>query len=125
MARPPFTFDRNTLGSNGSFPLRFIAGPPFAGSQLKNAGHFTAWLQEGTIRFVAAPLTLARECLAWPWTCALLRAVDGSFGSRAAVPSTLLPRRGHPRQRRRPPDVSAAALRQRATPSLPLRKQVR
>src|SRR3981081_2862515 len=26
MARPPFTFDRNTLGSNGSFPLRFMAG---------------------------------------------------------------------------------------------------
>src|SRR5258708_17376711 len=38
MARPPFTFDRNTLGSNESFPLRFMAGPPFAGSQLKNAG---------------------------------------------------------------------------------------
>jgi len=37
--------------------------------------------QEGTIRFAAAPLTLARECLAWPWTGALLRAVDGSFGS--------------------------------------------
>src|SRR5258707_11402830 len=42
MARPPFTFDRNTLGSNGTFPLRFMAGPPFAGSQWKNAGHFTA-----------------------------------------------------------------------------------
>src|SRR5260370_24583472 len=42
MARPPFTFDRNTLGSNGSFPLRFMAGIPFAGSQLKNVGHFTA-----------------------------------------------------------------------------------
>src|SRR6266403_5499545 len=42
MARPPFTFDRNTLGSNGSFPLRFMAGPPFEGSQLKNVGHFTA-----------------------------------------------------------------------------------
>src|SRR6266481_4664754 len=42
MARPPFTFDRNTLGSNESFPLRFMAGPPFAGSQLKNAGNFTA-----------------------------------------------------------------------------------
>src|SRR6266446_1188164 len=45
MARPPFTFDRNTLGSNGSFPgsfpLRFMAGPRFAGSQLKNAGDFT------------------------------------------------------------------------------------
>src|SRR6266446_5715530 len=41
MARPPFTFDRNTLGSNGSFPLRFLAGPPFAGSRLKNAGDFT------------------------------------------------------------------------------------
>src|ERR1700722_12968991 len=26
MVRPPFTFERNTLGSNGSFPLRFIAG---------------------------------------------------------------------------------------------------
>src|SRR5258707_6558462 len=42
MARPPSTFDRNTLGSNGSFPLRSMAGPPFAGSQLKNAGDFTA-----------------------------------------------------------------------------------
>src|SRR5713101_1915461 len=31
MALLPFTFDRNTLGSNGSFPLRLIAGPPFAG----------------------------------------------------------------------------------------------
>src|SRR6266853_368009 len=30
MARPPFTFDRNTLGSNGSFLLRFMAGSPFA-----------------------------------------------------------------------------------------------
>src|ERR1700722_16082148 len=29
MARPPFTFKRNTLGSNGSFPLRSIAGPPY------------------------------------------------------------------------------------------------
>src|ERR1700683_2788194 len=28
MRRPPFTFERNTLGSNGSFTLRFIAGPP-------------------------------------------------------------------------------------------------
>jgi hypothetical protein len=28
MARPPFTFARNTLGSNGSFALRFIADPP-------------------------------------------------------------------------------------------------
>ena len=35
MARPPFTFDRNTLGSNGSFLSRFIAGPPFAGAHLK------------------------------------------------------------------------------------------
>src|SRR6266853_6605814 len=43
MARPPFTFDRNTLGSNGSFLLRFIAGRPFArAAHLKNAGHFTA-----------------------------------------------------------------------------------
>src|SRR5260370_34931548 len=42
MARPPFTFDRNTLGSNGTFPLPFMAGPPFAGSQWKNACHFTA-----------------------------------------------------------------------------------
>src|ERR1700688_4399172 len=29
MAPPPFTFERNTLGSNGSFALRFIAGPPY------------------------------------------------------------------------------------------------
>src|ERR1700730_2055330 len=29
MVRPPFTFERNTLGSNGTFPLRFIAGPPY------------------------------------------------------------------------------------------------
>src|SRR5882762_4093410 len=42
MARPPFTFDRNTLGSNGSFPLRSMAGPPFEGSQLKNISHFRA-----------------------------------------------------------------------------------
>src|SRR5271169_97678 len=35
MARPPFTFDRNALGSNGSFLSRFIAGPPFAGAHLK------------------------------------------------------------------------------------------
>src|SRR5260221_381386 len=38
MARPPFTFDRNTLGSNGSFPLRSMAGPPFAGSQFSLTG---------------------------------------------------------------------------------------
>jgi len=25
---------------------------------------------------------------AWPWTCALLRAVDGSFGSKAPAMST-------------------------------------
>src|SRR5260370_33756182 len=86
MARPPFTFDRNTLGSNGSFPLRFMAVPPFAGSQLKKHRQFySKWLQEGTIRFAAALLTLARECLAWPWTCALLRAVDGSFGPNSAM----------------------------------------
>src|SRR5216684_173763 len=43
MALPPFTFDRNTLGSNESFLLRFIAGRPFArAAHLKNAGHFTA-----------------------------------------------------------------------------------
>jgi len=30
-------------------------------------------------------------CLAWPWTCALLRAVDGSFGSDSPV---VLHRRG-------------------------------
>src|SRR5271167_1159080 len=29
MARPPFTLDRNTLGSNGSFLSRFITGPPY------------------------------------------------------------------------------------------------
>src|SRR6202040_1720556 len=29
MARPPFTFARNALGSNGSFALRFIVGPPY------------------------------------------------------------------------------------------------
>jgi hypothetical protein len=29
MDRPPFTFDRNTLGSNGSFLLLFIAGPSY------------------------------------------------------------------------------------------------
>jgi hypothetical protein len=28
MARPPFTFARNSWGSNGGFALRFIAGPP-------------------------------------------------------------------------------------------------
>src|SRR6266478_10147841 len=50
MARPPFTFERNTLGANGSFPLRFIAGPPFAGVHLKNARHFTASLQEPRIK---------------------------------------------------------------------------
>src|SRR5260370_11879711 len=53
MARPPFTFDRNTLGSNGSFLLRFTAGRPFArAAHLKNAGNFTASLQEGTIRLL-------------------------------------------------------------------------
>jgi hypothetical protein len=35
MARPPFTFERNTLGSNGSFPFRFIASLPFAGAHSK------------------------------------------------------------------------------------------
>src|SRR4029077_17684409 len=35
MARPPFTFDRNTFGSNGSFLSRFITSPPFAGVHLK------------------------------------------------------------------------------------------
>src|SRR6266403_679849 len=50
MARPPFTFERNTLGSNGSFALRFIAGPPFAGVHLKNARHITASLQEPRIK---------------------------------------------------------------------------
>src|SRR5665213_1663197 len=29
MVRPPFTFARNTLGSNGSFCLLFIADPPY------------------------------------------------------------------------------------------------
>jgi hypothetical protein len=29
IARPPFTFERNTLGSNRTFPLRFIAGTPY------------------------------------------------------------------------------------------------
>src|SRR6266550_6189091 len=60
MARPPFTFERNTLGSNGSFALRFIAGPPFAGVHLKNARHITASLQEPRIKNAccsAAPLT--------------------------------------------------------------------
>src|SRR5437867_10920105 len=38
MARPPFTFERNTLGSNGSFALRFIAGPPFAGGYFQYVG---------------------------------------------------------------------------------------
>src|SRR6266849_748377 len=33
----------------------------------------------------AATLALARECLAWPWTCASLRAVDGSFVSLSAT----------------------------------------
>src|ERR1700680_851930 len=29
MVRPPFTFARKALGSNGSFCLLFIAGPPY------------------------------------------------------------------------------------------------
>src|ERR1700676_131867 len=29
MLGPPFTFERNTLGSNGGFLLRFIAGLPY------------------------------------------------------------------------------------------------
>src|ERR1700724_1659950 len=29
MVRPPFTFERNSWGSNGSLPGRFIAGPPW------------------------------------------------------------------------------------------------
>src|ERR1700690_2152385 len=29
MVRPPFTFAKNALGSNGSFWLLFIAGPPY------------------------------------------------------------------------------------------------
>src|ERR1700730_7354576 len=29
MVPAPFTYERNTLGSNGSFPLRFIAGLPY------------------------------------------------------------------------------------------------
>src|ERR1700726_4632004 len=34
MVRPPFTFERNTLGSNGSFSWRFIAGPPWGEAYL-------------------------------------------------------------------------------------------
>src|SRR5208282_3173882 len=35
MARPPFTFDRNAWGSNGSFLSLFIARPAFALAHLK------------------------------------------------------------------------------------------
>src|ERR1700730_235411 len=35
MVRPPFTFERNTLGSNGSFSWRFIAGPPWGEAYLR------------------------------------------------------------------------------------------
>src|SRR5260370_6111341 len=78
MARPPFTFDRNTLGSNGSFPLRSMAGPPFEGSQLKNIGHFTAMALRRDNPLCRSAADLSKGLLG----LAVLRAVDGSFGAR-------------------------------------------
>jgi hypothetical protein len=45
-----------------------------------NARHFTAFAPRGEM-LAPAQHTVARECLARLWTCALLRAVDGGFGS--------------------------------------------
>src|SRR5712672_2679096 len=81
MARPPFTFDRNTLGSNGSFPLRSMAGPPFEGSQLKNISHFTAIALRRDNPLCRRAAHLSRGVLGLAVDMRLLRAVDGSFGS--------------------------------------------
>jgi hypothetical protein len=74
MARPPFTFDRNTLGSNGSFLSRFIASPPFAGAHLKTQAILQRRFKKGQS---ACPDTLARVLLGRAWTFALLRVVRG------------------------------------------------
>src|SRR5260370_33594591 len=75
MARPPFTFERNALRSNGSFALRFIASPPFAGLILKRRPFYsTAPRRDNPL--AAAPHTLARECLVRLSTFALLRVVN-------------------------------------------------
>src|SRR5438270_13239575 len=76
MARPPFTFERNALGSNGSFALRFIASPPFAGLILKRRPFYSVAPRRDN-RLAAAPYTLARERLVRLSTFALLRAVNG------------------------------------------------
>src|SRR6266849_4998336 len=63
MARPPFTFERNALRSNGSFALRFIASPPFAGLILKRRPFYSIAPRRDN-PLAAAPHTLARERLA-------------------------------------------------------------
>src|SRR6266853_6875660 len=76
MARPPFTFERNTLGSNGSFLSRFIAGPPFAGLILKRRPFYSIAPRRDN-PLAAAPQTLARECFVRLRTFAWVRAVNG------------------------------------------------
>src|SRR5713101_2095339 len=76
IARPPFTFERNALGSNGSFALRFISSPPFAGLILKRRPFYSVAPRRDN-PLAAAPHTLARECLVQLSTFALLRAVNG------------------------------------------------
>src|SRR4029453_3819614 len=79
MARPPFSFERNTLGSNGSFALRFIAGPPFGSFEERTPFYSIAPRMENAC--CSAPHL--KQGSAWTrlWRCALLRGVDGSFGS--------------------------------------------
>jgi hypothetical protein len=74
MARPPFTFERNALGSNGSFALRFIASPPFAGLILKRRSFYSIAPRRDN------PLAAAPHCFAWLRTFAWVRAVDGHKG---------------------------------------------
>src|ERR1700752_1097995 len=62
MARPPFTFYRNTFGSNGSFLSFFIASPPFAGAHLKTQAILQHRLKNGQSAGRSTPL--ARERLA-------------------------------------------------------------
>src|SRR5260370_42097443 len=76
MARPPFTFERNALRSNGSFALRFIASPPFAGLILKRRPFYSIAPRRDN-PLAAAPHTLAREGLSPAVTLAWVRAVNG------------------------------------------------
>src|ERR1700720_3845135 len=106
MAPPPFTFERNALRSNGSFALRFIAGPPFAGLILKRRPFYSIAPRRDNL-LAAAPHTLARECLARPWTFALVRAVNSIRVISTNRWHRDEPGLGHPRYFERAPRTSA------------------